>query len=196
MINEKRKSYDASYTVEAALVLPIVFFVILFLLNYTFYCYDRAKLQAKLDDILRKSSLYMAYDINLENDRLDMIEKAKRSTLWVLFGDRSQKESMLKDFVEQRLKGDYYITKINGIRIKTSFHEIIISGTATMKLVGLDWLNGLICTPFDIKFGQTAVTFPREEKTRILQALVELGTQIKGADKLLEKVSCLLEKIR
>lgn len=187
---------SASYTVEAALVFPVAFFVLIFMMNYTFYCHDRAKIQAEMNELINLSANYMAYDINPEKriiDRLDIIEK---NVLWVFIGNRDSRKEKIKEYAWKQLDSNLYITKIKSIDVDSSFTRLTIRGKATMEPIGLGWLSGLLVYPFEISFGQRQSVFPREEKARILQALIELGTNIKGVDELLGKLVKFISNIR
>lgn len=189
------KKLQANYTIEAALVFPIIFFVILFMLNYTFYCYDRAKLQAQLNDAMRRSAALMSYEIDLLDSAVNRISLASKDFLWVLLGDRHPKEQLIQEYCVNELDKGMYITRLEQISVESSYTELIIRGTATVQVIGLDWLSGFADYPFEIKMGQSENTFPREERARIIEAMIELGTNIKGVESIIEKVRNLVQKV-
>lgn len=188
MSNFYKTKQQASYTVEAAFVIPIVFFVIFFFLSYTFYCYDRSKLQAEIDDIIRKASSYMAYEVDLYTDEIVSYKLAEKNLLFVLFGDRSAKEKNLRDYIKDRLESMYYITSVDSVAVSTTVATVRISGVAHMRIPIMSIFNKGNDYTFDVEFSHEESIFPREEKVRIMTAAMELGTKIKGVDSVLKRV--------
>jgi hypothetical protein len=186
---------QASYTVEAAFVVPIVFLLVIFFLNYNFYCYDRSKLQAELDDIIRKASAYMTYEVDLYSNEVMSNKLAEKNLFFVWFGDRTVKELILKDYIEKRLKSKFYITSVDSITVETSFTKVRVAGIARMKLPVLMFATGIKDFSIEVNFSQEEAMFPREEKARIMTAVMELGTNIKGVDKVLNMASKIINNI-
>lgn len=186
---------QASYTVEAAFVVPIIFFVIIFFFNYTFYCFDRAKLQSELNDIMRKASAYMAYEVDLETSEVVTYKLAEKNPFFVWFGDRTAKNQILKEYITKRLRSKYYITSVDSVTVETSVTKVKVSGVARMSLPILWFATGLRDYSVGVDFSQEASIFPREEKTRIMTAVIELGTDIKGVDKILNGISKFVNQV-
>jgi hypothetical protein len=186
---------NASYTLEAAFVVPIVFFIIIFFLNFTFYNYDRSKLQSELNDIMRKASVYMAYEVDLYIDEVIDYKIAGRNCLSVWFGDRTLKEKILKEYITKRLVSKYYITSVESITVETSVTKVRVAGIARMRFPVLWFVTGVKDYSFEVNFSQEVSMFPREEKARIMTAVMELGTNIKGVDKLLSMVSKFIDRV-
>ena len=189
---KKGNELQANYTVEAALIFPIIFFIVLFMLNYTFFCYDRAKLKTQLDDMLRRSQAFMSYEIDLWDSTVSRGSLANKEFLWVFMGDRKPKEELIKQFCMDELSQGMYVTTLNEVSVESTYTELMIHGTATVKFVGLYWMNGFADYPFEIRLGQSSKIFPREERARILQSMIELGTNIKGIDSILGYVKQLV----
>lgn len=186
---------QASYTVESAFVVPIVFFVIIFFLAYTFYCFDRAKLQSELDDLIRKASAYMAYEVDLYTDEVVSYKLAEKNILFVWFGDRTVKEGILTDYVKKRLESEYYITSVDSITVSTSVTKVKITGIAHMRIPVINFISGVADYTFNVEFSQEDSMLPREEKARIMSAVMALGTNIKGADQVLNMVRKFINRI-
>jgi hypothetical protein len=186
---------NASYTLEAAFIVPIVFFIVIFFLNFTFYCYDRSKLQSELNDIMRKASTYMAYEVDLYVDEVIDYKVAGRNCLSVWFGDRTLKEKVLKEYITKRLASKYYITSVESITVETSVTKVRVAGIANMRFPVLWFATGAKAYSFEVNFTQEVSLFPREEKARIMTAVMELGTNINGVDKLLTTVSKFIDQV-
>lgn len=186
----------ASYTVEAALVFPVVFFVVLFMFNYILYSYDRAKLQAELNDLMRVSASYTSYEVGLDTKAVDRVAVVNRNILWILFGNRDLKKEAIEKYAREKMNQGLYITEIESINAEFTFATLTVRGSAKVNLIGLDWAPNIFRKPFEINIGQQTSIFPREEKARILQAVYELGTSIKGVDRILERFSGFVNNIR
>ncbi len=187
--NHKYRECDGSYTVEAALVFPIIFFVILFLLNYTFYSYDRAKLQAEMNDIARKAGAYMTYEVGLEDNRVNRVSVVLKNTFWVFFGNRQPKEDILKQYMRDRLKSGYYVLNVQDVEVSSTYSNVTVAGIVRTKFYGMNWMNRFFDDSFTFVFSHTTKSFPREEKARALQAAISLGTKIKGIEQALNELA-------
>lgn len=187
--SRKCSECDGSYTVEAALVFPIIFFVILFLLNYTFYYYDRAKLQADIDDIARKAGAYMTYEVGLEDNKVSRVSVSLKNTFWVFFGNRQPKEDALKQYMIDRLKSGYYVLDVQDVNVSSTYSSVTVAGIVRTKFYGMNWINRFFNDSFTFDFSQTTKSFPREEKARALQAIISLGKEIKGVEQTLDQLA-------
>ena len=197
MINQNKKYNECvgNYTVEAALVFPIIFFVLLFLLNYTFYYYDRAKLQSEIDDITRKAGAYMSYEVGLEDNKVDRVSIALKNTLWVFFGNRQPKEYQLKEYMKDRLKSGYYVLEVQDVDVFSTYSNVTITGAVRINFYGMNWIGEFFDNSFSFVFERTTKTFPREEKARALQAMISLGTKIKGVEEAVNQLAKFIGNI-
>ncbi|MDD5935924.1 MAG: TadE/TadG family type IV pilus assembly protein [Clostridiales bacterium] len=193
-MNEKKyQNYCAgTYTIEAALVFPIIFLIILFLLNYAFYHYDKSKLQSEVADIVRKASVYMNYEVGMEDNQVDRIAVIKKSALSIFFEERQRKEMALKQYIVNRLRRGYYVMTVDDIDVSSTFSKVRVTGNLKIKFYGYRWINRFFKNRFTLVFDQSAKTFPREETARLLDVAISMGSQIKGVEDTVNELAKLI----
>lgn len=84
-MKKKRKYYDGYLTIEASFLIPAVLMILLLLLYWGFYCYDKSvSVQCSYIAALRGSNQWELSDGQLETYTLEQLEKLTGETLLYL----------------------------------------------------------------------------------------------------------------
>lgn len=185
-----------SYTVEACLLFPIIFFLLLLIFNYTLFSYDRARIQARMDVIADQAVSYIAYDIEAESGKLNRTQKVKHTVFYHLFSDKSFQERKMNVYGSKLFQKGFYVTKVQSIQVDCDAFNVTITGKAKVQLIGLNFISWFTKDTFYIDMRESQTIFPREEKTRIWNAAFNLGRNIKGVEQVVQKVKEAIGKIR
>lgn len=81
-MKKRKKHYDAYMTVEASLLVPLVFIILLLLIYWGFYCYDKSvSVQCSYLAALRGSNQWEMSDAKREAFTLEQLEKLMNETI-------------------------------------------------------------------------------------------------------------------
>lgn len=180
---------DAGYTVEAAFILPLVFLLVFLIIEISFYCYDRTKLQAVLNDVTRRAAQYIAYDIRLETG----IASGSPQSLFAAVipaGESTTKE--IESYCQERLKDCLIISDIDQIKAQASITQVKITVSMNTKLLFALWIPGIMEEGIHTSLIQSQNLFPREEKARIIEVVLSLGKKVKGVSEGIDQIKELL----
>ncbi|MCR4801959.1 MAG: pilus assembly protein [Lachnospiraceae bacterium] len=121
-----------SITVEMTFIFPIVFFVLIAILYFSFYMMDKAKTQAKIDECALEQAICMKQGIELEQD----INKRDFSNheLFKFWTSNDKQEKALKKYTEKKLETALYIGKVVGVTVNITKTEIKISAKIKMNI--------------------------------------------------------------
>jgi Flp pilus assembly protein TadG len=97
-----KSTVRGSYTVEAALILPIILFIIAGLLYLGFYLHDKVKIQSIIDDTSTRGREQIQYEADLETGLIDYSAYRKRSVLYPYFNDSTEKEYKLNTYLTEQ----------------------------------------------------------------------------------------------
>ena len=113
-----------SYTVEAALILPIILFIIIGLLYLGFYLHDKVKIQSIIDDTATRGRELIQFETGLETGLIDYSSHQNRSFLYPYFTDFKEKENKINTYLKKQLNTALFITKIDSV-LETDFYNIV-----------------------------------------------------------------------
>lgn len=186
----------AFFTVEAAFVLPLVFYTILFLLNYSFYSHDRTKLQAVGEEVALKAASYITYQVDMDLGALREEDYLSKGILYSFGIGREKDEVRVLSYVKETLTRGYWVCEIRDLKVQTTLSKVRITGKLeavfpSAKLFGILKKDG-----FTVPFCFEENIFSREEKTRLLEVSINLGKKIKGVDKVVQKLKELVGKMK
>lgn len=108
-MNKKRRRVDASVTVEASFIIPIIFFVILALICLCIFLYDKARLQT---------------------DMILGLEYAREQE--ELYGQISHRD--VEEYVDRRMQTGYLSCKAPDIRVSVTGDLVTISAELVMQI--------------------------------------------------------------
>lgn len=175
-------------TLEAALVMPMVFFVIIVMLYLSFYLYDLARIQVGIDRIHSRAMYSMNHETDWMTGQIKYEHINNRGILYPLSGYK-QEEIELESLLHQELENTL-IVKITDAQVAINLLDI--------KIV----VEGYVQIPLDrflSKFkGKRQVRYeievPLHQPAQFLwmsDVVIETGSKIKG----MEQIKEWLEKV-
>lgn len=116
----------ASLTIEAVWLIPIVFSLIWFLIEFSFYLHDQCVLQVRLDEIAHKANEMHHHRIDLETDCI-LYEEINHTNVLEQWGIAHKKqEQQIKQYLLKELKRGLLITKIQTVNLYWSQKQLWI----------------------------------------------------------------------
>ncbi len=186
----------AFFTVEAAFVLPLVFYTVLFLLNYCFYSHDRTKLQAIGEAAALKAASTISYQIDIDWPVLIEEDYLSKGILYTFGIGREKDEMRVLSYLKETLTKGYMVSEISELQIRTTLSKVQITGKLIANFPSAKLFRILKEDSFTVPFCFEESIFTREEKTRLLEVSIQLGKTIKGVDKAIQKLKDLVEKTK
>lgn len=176
-----------SLTIEAAFIMPIVISIVFALIYLACYLHDYCRLQGIVDNTLHQAGLYLKHEADLETGELDYEEINDRGVFYILFGSAKQDEKKLLDSMRKELKKGLFLVKVKGIEVDVSKLNIMISveGETQVTLPGVNKLF----QRFDHREIKAIYSIHNPAETlRRCEVILEVGSEIRGVDKLKEIV--------
>ncbi len=186
----------AFFTVEAAFVLPLVFYTVLFLLNYCFYCHDRTKLQVLGEKAVLKAVSYISYQVDLDLQTLREEGYLSKGILYPFGIGREKDETKVLSYVKKTLSRGYLVCEVRELQVQTTLTKVRVTGKLKVVFPGARLFEILKKDSFTVAFYFEESIFPREEKTRLLEVSIKLGKKIKGVDKAIQELKELVERLK
>ena len=123
-----------SMTVEATFLFPMIFFIILAILNMAFYFCDMCKVQGVLDQYAKRQAVCTKEHRSLEKER-DYEKIADTGIFWCM-ADNSQAEAELKAAVKEKIEEKSLVSKVE--KVETGYCTKSIRKSED-KMSPLDW---------------------------------------------------------
>lgn len=191
MLRFKEKC-NGYFTVEAALVMPIVLFVIYALFYLSFYLHDICRIQNVADMVLSKAAFSIKHIAEINNGKVDYENINDRGVLYLLLGDTSKIEEDIKKHLSQELEDGLICSQIKEIKTKVSKFSIRIEVTSDFILP----LKGVYRYFRPDKDNTLLVSCPIHnpaETVRAGEVLLESGKKIKGVEEFVNKIKNFLK---
>lgn len=191
-LKKENNKLNGSFTVEAAIIIPIVTIVIFFLIYLGLYLHDRSKVQAKLHEILSYGTNLIQYGIYPDGNILN----EKRDFLYLYLNDKTVEKEVILNMLQDVNDHNLFMAKLEDIKIHVDISELIIQG----ELVYGPPISGLIPiftkSRSSIPIKLSGTVFPREEKTRVLDVALTTGKNVKGVKTAIEKLAVIVNEIK
>lgn len=183
----------ASYTVEAALILPMVIFVIMALIYMSFYMHDKMKIQAIINSNILQGGLMVKHEWNTDNNETDYINIDNRGIYYPVIGETEDEVHKIKENLKNELSGKLYIAEIRDIVVEADHLKLSIKIEAVMNISILrvkDFFTGngthLMLS------GNGRIHYPAEF-VRQIDMVEEMINDRDGYGKVLEKLGAFLK---
>ncbi len=189
-----KKTVKGSYTVEAALVFPIVLFIIVGLIYLGFYMHDKDKIEAVINETLIKSRNLLQNETDMNTGLIDYETYYKRGILYSLQNNLQDKKEEIYNYIQTQLSKGLFIADINTIDVNVSHTQISIEVKAEMELPFLG------IRPFFARSGTSvtenaAVSIQNNtEFIRIFDIFSSVAEKIPVIDETLKKLQQILNK--
>ena len=107
-----------NYTLEAALLFPLVIFVIIGIIYLGFYLHDLGKVQAIVDESQIRSKGLVRSEVNINTGILSYSNYLDRTIFYPIDNNLKAKENQIKNYIKTRSKKQLFISKVSIINVK------------------------------------------------------------------------------
>jgi len=189
----EKQEIDASVTVEAVFVMPVVLLTVFALIYLAFYLHDRCRIQGIVDQTLHNASVSLKHETDPETGRADYDRIGDRGVYYLLLGDRSESETKFQSYLGKELSGGLWLTRVT--RIQADMHRTELEITVGTKTeIAIPWINSFFASFSKDEIRGEATIHDPAETIRICEVVLDTGAQIKGVGKLMEKIDEILGK--
>lgn len=192
--NFKKGWLQGSYTVEMALIFPIVFFVIISLIYMTFYMHDKVRIQSVADQAVIYGSELVKHEKTDKHMDIDYSCLDNRGIYFPLIGDLQKENKILQSYVTEKLKRGLIIGEVTDVHIDLSKKEVEIKIKVNMKIGILRAKEFFSGSGTNITIvGKGRVHYPAEfvRQFDVIEGIVD---DIQGYDDLINKLQRQLDK--
>lgn len=185
------KKLKGSFTVEAALVMPIVLFVTISLIYLSFYLHDKNRIEGTVDKALFKAMMTLKHDADIETGAVNYEGINDRGIFYLLIGKANAMEEDIQTFLEQKLSGGLLSTEVTKVSVTAGKLKvsIVVEGEFKIPIRGiLDYFNPSSKLVIEVN---CPIHNPAEI-LRISEVILNTGKKIKGMEALQEKLDKIL----
>lgn len=178
---------QASITVEAAFVMPIVIFTIFALIYLAFYLHDYSRIQGALDNALHKAAINMKHEADFATGETSYEDINDRGVFYLIVGSTAEDQSNLITYLQDKLKNSLFLLKITSIDADVGKLSTTISIEASDEIV-LPYFQYLFDRYSHVRIVNSAPMHNPAETVRCAEVILDTGSNIKGVEQLKEKL--------
>jgi len=185
------KKVHGIFTVEALLVMPIVLFVIVFVIYISFYLYDYCRIQGVAGSLLHKAALNLKHETDIETGKISYEEIGKQAVFYQAFSIPEYKIKSMESLLAKKLSKGLLATEITNIKVSASNFKmtVYVEGIFQIPIKGVANLfanKGIIQVKAERQVHNPANT------VRISEVILELGSKVEGLNDLKDILNTLL----
>lgn len=188
-----KKYIKGSFTVEAALVFPIILFVIISLIYIGFYMHDKVYIKAVIDQAAMKEGMFVKHESEFSNGKIAFEEINKRNIFDSLFGDLSSQKNVLESYLDIKLSRGMFIGVIKEIETEVTHSVIEIRVNVDMDIpfsLVREYFTG---KSTDISVSSKVPIHNPAEYARLIEVVYDTSSNVKGFDQIKEKLREFIE---
>lgn len=186
-VNKTRRVLYGSFTLEATIIIPLIFFLIFALFYLGFYLYDVNRIQGAIDISLNKVGLTIKNEVNLINGEI-YYNKIKDRPVFSMFTQNNEElENNIKEYMNTELSRGLFIMNITHKEIDITGGKIKIIIIANSKISQRGVLNFFISIRQQT-FEGTYTIYNPADFIRKAEVVLDTGSRIKGLDELKETI--------
>ncbi len=191
-----KKITNASYTVEAVLIMNITIFIIVAIIYMGFYLYDYNRIWANTDIIIQKSNELIRKEADIISGKINYNFLNNRLIYWRFLEVSYNLKHVINDFAIDEIGKGLFITKVNSVLSEVSNKKITIKIAAHSQIPFME-VKKLFLSDYSIA---TVIEIEKNiydptEFIRNYDAVKKMAGNIDGIDKNLRGLQKLLEKV-
>lgn len=181
-----------SFTVEAALIMPIVIFVIVVIIYLTFYLHDICRINVLVDKALYRAQFLIKHDVDFGTGEIHYQDINKRGVFYPIMGDTEKEEKDITNYVSMQLERGLLLANITDITTSIKGSDINITVKFIIQLPSSKVLE-YISPNKSLTIDAQGKLQNCSESVRISEVVLDTGAKIKGMDKLKQKFERLIK---
>jgi len=191
-----KSTVKGSYTVEAALILPIILFIIIGLLYLGFYLHDKVKIQSVINDISTKGRELIQYEADLKTGLIDYGYYQSRFFFYPYFTDFVEKENNINVYLTEELNKGLFIAKVDSVAVSATLKRIHISVNGHMDIPFIEINQLFTNSGLTFSNNNTMEIHNTEEFIRVLDVFSGVADKVKVIDDILQNLQKLISSIK
>lgn len=189
-INRDCVDAEGSITVEAAFLMPIVIFAIFAIIYLAFYLHDVCRIQGIVDKTLQKAALCVKHEADLKTGKVNYQVIGDRGVFYLILGATDKDVEQIQKYAQQELSQGLFITKATEIEATVGRFSLVLSVDTEIK-VPIPWIKQWFQALSHGRITGEASVHNPAETIRRAEVVLETGSEIKGVDKLKEKLESI-----
>ncbi|HEX3076804.1 MAG TPA: TadE family protein [Lachnospiraceae bacterium] len=188
---KKKRLIDGSFTLEAAILLPFILFVIIALIYLSFYMHDRIKIQNSLDQAARKAENIIRYIAEYDTGNIDYESINERTVLWPVTHNYDNEKVTIEASLKRELGKGLFIADVNEINVELDYSEINISVSTNFSIPFS--MVKILLAPKKQKYTSTLSVHRPAEFVRIFTVFSDTASGIDGAEEAIKGIQRLIK---
>jgi hypothetical protein len=184
------KKIQASFTVEAVMVMPVVLFSIVFIIYLSFYLYDYCRIQGITDLLLHKATLNLKHEADIGSGVIFYEEIGRQGVFYQSLGISDSKIHNIECRLKEKLSKGLLVTKITDVNISADIYNISACVEGEFK-IPVKGVANMLFKKRTVKVEAKRELHDPAQIVRISEVVLDLGSKIKGLNELKENLKAL-----
>lgn len=191
----KGRVLQGSFTVEAALIMPMLFYLMFSLFYLSFYLHDINRIQGYLDKMLNRTSILIKHEADIKSGEIIYSKINQRGILYNIVGKSEVLEDDIRSYITEELSDGLFMMQITDIQVKIEKYRI----EAKVKIRTRMPIKGVLSffKPRQQKVIEEQVTIHDPADTiRMSEVILDTGSKVKGLEELRNIVETVFKHIK
>ena len=191
-----KATVKGSYTVEAALILPCIFFIIIGLLYLGFYMHDKVKIQSIINETGIKGRAFIRNETDMDTGLMDYEAYKHRGILYIFSDDVQEKKEKIYNYACSKLSSGFFIARVEKIEVIATYTNIKIEVMARLDLPLFNVKRLFVNSGSSIQLKNSSEIQNATEFIRIFAVFSGVADKVEVIDTVLKKLQKVLDKLK
>jgi len=178
-----RGRIQGSFTVEAALIMPIIIYLIFSFFYLTFYLHDCNRIQGYLDKVLNRAALIIKHESDISKGEIKYEEINNRGVFYLIIGKKDKLEEDIYRYIEDEFSEGLLMMRVTDIDVEVGKYSLEVKITAETKNAMRGVLRFFQPNEKKIIEGKQIIHNPADT-IRMSEVILDTGSRIKGVEEL------------
>jgi Flp pilus assembly protein TadG len=187
-----QKELQGSYTVEAALIMPIIVLVVIALCYMSFYIHDKIRIQSILNAAVLKSNLYIRHLSDFYTGEIDYSKINDKGVFYYIKDNLEEENKVLKTYLTDELQSGLFFMNLKSVSVDLNYWSIKVHTTLKLNFPFRTIKSYFSERDTVVELSSMISVHNPPEFVRGYTAMDEIMSGAKGYNKVKDKLSSIL----
>lgn len=187
------KLEKGSLTVEAALIMPLLLFVLFSVIYFAFFLHDKCRIQGMLDKMIHRAGLSLNHEGDLETGKIYYDSVNERDIFYSLWGNYNEEKAQIKQYMQKNLSEGLIFTKVRDLQVDRNAISLTVSVEAEVD-ISLKSVDKLLNSYKYMWIKETYPIHNPAETIRMVEVILDLGCNAKALGRLKNCIDAIMNR--
>lgn len=192
---DQQRVVKGSFTVEAALIMPMIFYLIFSICYLSFYLHDINRIQGLTDKALHRTGLIIKHEANLSRSEINYADINERGVFYIITGKTDKLEDRIRQYIIQEISEGLFLMKVTDIDLEVGKFYLDVKVKAETEIAMKGVLSFFRPSKQKVIEGRYTIHNPADT-LRMSEVILNTGSKVKGVEELKNIIGNVIDLVK